>query len=64
MGDGAVSTWQAIGVDMVMTSTFGNAKERTQGEYQQLIEQAGFHFKQLYPVEAPTSIIEGIWTKH
>jgi hypothetical protein len=33
-------------------------------QYSHLFNEAGFHFKQLYPVQAPSSIIEGIWNKH
>lgn len=61
--DGAVSNWQSIGMDMVMTSTLDDAKGRTREEFQQLLERAGFQFKQLYPVQAPSSIIECVWIK-
>ncbi|CAF4014975.1 unnamed protein product [Rotaria sordida] len=64
LGDGAVSDWQSIAMDMLMTSIIDSGKERSQEEYQQLLEQAGFHFKQLYPLQAPNSIIEAVWIKH
>ena len=56
--DGAICNWQTHGIDMAMGIFHGSAKERTQQEYQQLLEKADFSFKQLYPIQAPDSIIE------
>ncbi len=64
LDDGAVRNWQSIAFDMLMTSVIEDGKERSQQEHQQLLQQAGFHFKQLYPVQAPSSIIEAEWNKH
>ena len=63
LADGAVSNWQSHAMDVTMASTYGSAKERTSEEFQYLLEQSGFHFKQLYPVQAPTSLIEAVFTK-
>jgi hypothetical protein len=61
--DGAVSNWQSHGIDVFMASIHGTAKERTQEEYQYLLEQLGFQFKQLYPIQAPNSIVEALFVK-
>jgi hypothetical protein len=64
LDDGPISNWQSIAMDMLMISMIEKGKERSQQQHQQLFQQADFHFKQLYPVEAPTSIIEAVWNKH
>jgi hypothetical protein len=61
--DGAVSNWQSHGADIAMAYMFENGCERTVQEYQQLLEQAGFEFKQLYPLQTPKSIIEAVLVK-
>jgi hypothetical protein len=60
LADGAVSNWHSHGMDLTMAAYCGNAKERTQEEYEQLLVKSGFKFKILYPIESPDSIIEGV----
>ncbi|CAF4197755.1 unnamed protein product [Adineta steineri] len=60
--DGTISNWQAHGFDIGMTA-YGGARERTEQEYQVLLEKAGFQLKKLYPIQAPDSIIEAIFIK-
>lgn len=59
--DGAVSNWQSHALDMAMAIFyFGNARERTQMEYEHLLKQSGYRLKQLYALQAPNSIIETV----
>ncbi|CAF0922055.1 unnamed protein product [Adineta steineri] len=60
--DGTIGNWQAHGFDIGMTA-YGGARERTEQEYQVLLEKAGFQIKKLYPIQAPDSIIEAIFIK-
>jgi hypothetical protein len=60
--DGALSNWQSHGFDIGMAVLFDNAHERTQDEYEALLNKAGFALKQLYPIQAPNSIIEAVIT--
>ena len=61
--EGAVSNWQAYGIDMAAAYMHENASERTVHEYQQLLDKAGFKFKKLYPLQTPQSIIEAVMIK-
>ena len=61
--DGAVSNWLSHGADVAMAYMFEKGCERTVQEYRQLLEQAGFEFKQLYPLQTPMSIIEAVRIK-
>ncbi|CAF4465364.1 unnamed protein product, partial [Rotaria sp. Silwood2] len=58
--DGILSNWQSHGFDIKMAILFGNARERTQDEYEQLLKQAGYELKQMYSIQAPASIIEAV----
>ncbi|CAF1349980.1 unnamed protein product [Rotaria sordida] len=57
---GSLSNWQTHALDVIMAILFENARERTQDEYKQLLKKAGFELKQMYPIQAPDSIIEAI----
>lgn len=43
-----------------MVAIFGDARERTEDEFKDLLEKSGFEFKRLYPTQAPYSVIEGV----
>ena len=58
--EGALSNWQTHGLDVIMAAIFGDARERTDDEFKDLLEKSGFEFKKLYPLQAPFSVIEGI----
>ena len=57
--EGAISNWQAHAMDIAMTC-HDDARERTEQEYQVLLEKAGFQLRKLYPIQAPNSIIEAV----
>ncbi|UJR17154.1 hypothetical protein I4U23_004050 [Adineta vaga] len=42
---------------------YSAARERTEQEYQVILEKAGFQLKKLYPLQAPDSIIEATFIK-
>ncbi len=48
---------------MVMAATLDNARERTEDEYKELLQKAGFKFTKLYPIQAPESVIEAIFVQ-
>ncbi|CAF4322780.1 unnamed protein product, partial [Rotaria sordida] len=56
----SLSNWQTHAIDVIMAVIFENARERTQDECEQLLKKAGFELKQMYPIQAPHSIIEAI----
>ncbi|CAF4081091.1 unnamed protein product [Rotaria sordida] len=58
--DRAMSNWQSHAFDIAMAYAFEGACERTQQEYEQLLETTGFKLKKLYPIQAPHSIIEAV----
>ncbi|CAF0955385.1 unnamed protein product [Adineta steineri] len=56
--EGATSNWQTYGLDMAMAILTDNARERTQYEYEDLLNKTGWKFIKLYPIQAPNSVIE------
>ncbi|CAF3747344.1 unnamed protein product [Rotaria sp. Silwood1] len=58
--DGALSNWQSHALDIVMGFLCEGARERTQEEFEKLLEKAGFKLKKVYPIQAPESIIEAV----
>ena len=45
-------------IDTQMMAMFGNAKERTEAEFSDLLDQSGFALTLNLPTQSPVSIIE------
>ncbi|CAF1376402.1 unnamed protein product [Adineta ricciae] len=60
--DGRMSNWQIRAFDIGMAA-YGTARERTEHEYQVLVEKGGFQVKKHYPIQASDSIIEAVLIK-
>ncbi|CAF3652129.1 unnamed protein product [Rotaria sp. Silwood1] len=58
--DHALSNWQSHAFDVGMAISLDDARERTQDEYEQLLNKAGFELKKIYPIQTPDSIIEAV----
>ncbi|CAF1149026.1 unnamed protein product [Rotaria sp. Silwood1] len=56
----ALSNWQSHAFDIEMAAALGDARERTQNEYEQLLNKAGFKLIQMYPIQSPDSILEAV----
>lgn len=49
-------------LDLWMLMLFDNAKERTEAEYSDLLQRAGYHLERIIFTDSPFSIIEGVPT--
>ena len=47
-------------VDIQMMAMFGRARERTEAEFGELLEQSGFRLRRVIPTNSPVSLIEAI----
>ena len=45
-------------IDMQMMAMFGQARERTEAEFRELLDQSGFALTQVVPTRSPVSVIE------
>ena len=55
--DSQATNWYAHGMDLHMMINV-SGKERSEKQHRLLLEQSGFHFKQIHRTASPISIIE------
>ena len=59
--DEAICNRESHEMDIAMAVLSDNGRQRTQNEYKQLVEKAGFEFRKLHPLPTPHSVMEAVY---